>query len=120
MDICERYRIPHSHFLGGPLVWTQQDRDKAIWHARHRAERCSGCGTHPDEWDPKKGGDRQAYAAVESRCAGCAALELQQELTESRPKEDRLRGVRIVLRSRESIEREVAAGRAEGAGSLQR
>lgn len=85
-------------------MWTQQDRDKAIWHARHKAERCGSCGTHPDEWDPAKGGDRHAYAAVQSRCAGCAALEQQQEALESAPKGERIRGVRIVLKRRPTIE----------------
>jgi hypothetical protein len=118
MDICQTYRISHSHYLGGPPVWTEQDRDKAIWHARYRAERCSSCGTHPDEWDPAKGGDRQAYGAVESRCAGCAALEHQQAALESRPKEDRVRGVRIVLRPRAWIERR--AQRAASASTVQR
>lgn len=79
-------------------MWTQPDRDKAIWHARYKAERCSGCGTHPDEWDPEKGGHRQAYQAVESRCPGCAAIEQLQETTESRPKNERFKGVRIVLK----------------------
>lgn len=120
MTICETYRISHSHYLGGPAVWTQQDRDKAIWHAKYKAERCGSCGTHPDEWDPKKGGDRQAYAAVETRCAGCAALEKQQELYESRAKEERVRGVHIVLRPRAEIERKVAAERAQGPSQLQR
>lgn len=101
-------------------MWTQQDRDKSIWHARYRAERCSGCGTHPDEWDPAKGGDRQAYAAVESRCAGCAMLEQQQAALSSRAKEDRTRGVRIVLRPREAVERKVAIERAQGPDPVQR
>lgn len=100
--MCESYRISHSHFLGGPAVWTQQDRDKAIWHAQYKAQTCQGCGTHPDDWNPAKGGDRLAYAAVQSRCAGCAVLEQQQEAYESGPKEDKGRGVRIVLRRREA------------------
>jgi len=81
-------------------VWTQQDRDKAIWHARYKAERCPSCGTHPDDWDPDKGGDRHAYVAVQTRCAGCAALEQEQDAIASAPGE-RLRGVHVVLKRRD-------------------
>jgi len=91
-------------------VWTQQDRDKAIWHAKYKSETCSGCGTHPDEWDPEKGGDRHAYAAVESRCPGCAAIEQLQEAVESRPKNERIRGVRVILK--QAAERLVGGVRA--------
>lgn len=101
-------------------MWTDEDRDKAIWHAKYKAERCSGCGTHPDEWNPNKGGDRQAYGAVEERCAGCAALEQHQEALSSRAKEDRVRGVRVVLRPRAEIERRVAAERAKSANPVER
>jgi len=120
MSICETYRISHSHFLGGPMVWTDEDRDKAIWHAKYKAERCSSCGTHPDEWNPRKGGDRQAYGAVEERCAGCAALEQRQESLAAAPKEDRMRGVRVVLRTRAEIERRTAIERAASEGAVQR
>lgn len=94
--MCESYRIPHSHFLGGPNTWSQLDRDKALWHASWKAGVCSGCGTHPDEWDPDKGGSRAAYEAVKIRCAGCAATEQLREATESQKTKDR--GVRVELR----------------------
>ncbi len=81
-------------------MWTAQDRDKAIWHRSYRAEFCSECGTHPDEWDPSRSGDRQAYVAVQVRCAGCAVLEQAQEAYESAPKESKGRGVRITLKQR--------------------
>lgn len=96
MQVCESYRIPHSHFLGGPPIWTQLDRDKALWYAAWRAEMCPGCGTHPDEWDPAKGGSRTAYVAEQVRCPGCAASEQLRESIESQKVKDR--GVRVELR----------------------
>lgn len=99
--MCEVYRIPHSHFLGGPLVWTQADRDKAIHHQVLKAETCSGCGTHPDDWDPAKGGHRQAYVAKVDRCAGCAAVEQLQEARTAESKSGGVgRGERITLARR--------------------
>lgn len=102
MDVCEVYRIPHSHFLGGALVWTQADRDKAIQHQLLKAETCSTCGTHPDQWDPTKGGDRHAFVAHVSRCAGCAAIEQQQEALAAAVKSGNAgRGERVGLKPRE-------------------
>lgn len=98
MAICETYRISHSHFLGGPPVWTQLDRDKAVWHVAWKQALCQQCGTHPDEWDPDKGGDRTAYVAVTVRCTGCASLEQHREALESDRKQQGLRGVRAELR----------------------
>ncbi|MCZ2837135.1 hypothetical protein [Modestobacter sp. VKM Ac-2985] len=41
---------------------------------------CS-CGTRHDEWDPKQGGDRDAYVADTTYCRGHALLgEHQQAL----------------------------------------
>ncbi len=94
--MCEQYRIPHSHFLGGPPTWSQLDRDKALWYAAWKAETCSGCGTHPDEWDPAKGGSRTAYEATQKRCPGCAATEQLQESIAAQKTKDR--GVRVALR----------------------
>lgn len=96
MTICEDYRIPHSHFLGGPPAWTQLDRDKALWHAAWKRQTCQSCGTHPDEWDPAKGGDRRAYEAVVVRCAGCASIEQLRDATDTAKVKDR--GARVELR----------------------
>lgn len=94
--MCEAYRISHSHFLGGPPEWTQADRDKAVWYQLRKAETCSSCGTHPDEWDPAKGGDRHAYAAAVHRCPGCAQLEQGQAAQENDPNKGR--GEKIILK----------------------
>lgn len=96
LRIARAHRISHSHFLGGAPVWTQQDRDKAIWLAAHEGEICRSCGTHPDEWDPAKGGSRNAYVAVLHRCAGCAATEQRQEALAAEKSKDR--GTTVILR----------------------
>jgi hypothetical protein len=46
------------------LLWQQNEND-----------RCSACGTHPDDWDPKRGGHPHAYVAAIVDCPGCAATE---------------------------------------------
>jgi hypothetical protein len=71
MAYCAPRGIPHSHFLGGPLQWTELDREKALWWLIHDRQRCPHCGTRPDEWDEKAGGDRHAYRAEPHHCRGC-------------------------------------------------
>lgn len=39
------------------------------------AEACSRCGTRIAEWDPKRGGDRQAYIPQVYLCPGCKGTE---------------------------------------------
>lgn len=70
MAICGPAVIPHSHFLGGPLVWTELDREKQrAWH-RRQAETHT-CGVHPDVWDHERGGDL-GNLHMESRwCSAC-------------------------------------------------
>lgn len=63
--------IPHSRFLS----WSEDDQDKALAWRSLQSQRCSGCGTRADEWDPALGGDRHAYVADLSRCPGCEALD---------------------------------------------
>lgn len=35
---------------------------------------CRSCGTRPDEWNPERGGDRNAYAVALGRCRGCEVM----------------------------------------------
>lgn len=74
MAICEKYRISHSHYLGGPSAWTVNDRALAEAYASWSSDCCSKCGTHPDWWDPEKGGHRFAFIADTRRCPGCELL----------------------------------------------
>lgn len=94
------YRISHSQFLGGPAGWTQEDRDKAIWHEIHKSKTCKSCGTHPDDWDPKRGGRIDAWVADDHHCMGCQRLEQAREQAEKRAEkgEKPLKGTTIVLR----------------------
>jgi len=80
-------------------VWTQTDRDKALWYEIHKQKTCQSCGTHPDDWDPKKGGGRDAWVAVEHYCPGCQRLEVARERAEKRAEqgEKPLRGTSFVL-----------------------
>jgi hypothetical protein len=71
MAYCGPRGIPHSHFLGGPPVWTREDRDKALWWHIHELGRCPECGTRYDEWDPTKGGHDHAYVHELRKCWGC-------------------------------------------------
>lgn len=75
MAYCGPRGIPHSHFLGGPPAWTDEDRDKALaWSERERQTHHK-CGTRRDEWDPDRGGRRDAYDYLPDVCPGCEALE---------------------------------------------
>lgn len=90
--MCELYRIPHSHFLGGPLVWSVLDREKALAYQGWKARHCPGCGTREEEWDPERGGDRFAYVAETYRCPGCELRAMEQENIP-----DGAKGVKIAL-----------------------
>lgn len=93
MDVCAEYRIPHSVFLS----WSKLDRDKAIWHRIRVAGTCRTCGTHPDEWDPKKGGHRAAFTAEVHLCPGCE----QKQRVEKTLEDDQYKGQRglsVVMR----------------------
>lgn len=97
--------ISHSHFLGGPALWTDLDRAKARAFREWKADVCNGCGTHRDEWDPGKGGDRDAYVASLTYCQGCARLHESRE--HEVDDDDRARGAHQVLVPRETYEKMV-------------
>lgn len=94
LDICERHGISHSHYLGGPQLWTDLDREKVEAYKLWKSEACQKCGTHPDWWDPAKGGDRNAFIATDRRCPGCEVFE---ELHDQVHKGGRARGVQVHL-----------------------
>lgn len=71
MAYCGPLGIPWDEFLS----WPKPSRDAAIlWQIRER-QTCSGCGTHPDEWDETKGGHPRAFVATVRTCRGCGAAE---------------------------------------------
>lgn len=89
MAYCGPRGIPHSAFLS----WSKADRDKALtWLARDMAA-CPACGTRDAEWDPKRGGSRDAYRIEFHECPGCVEKERAQEAPELKEQ----RGVRPVL-----------------------
>lgn len=53
---------------------------------------CSDCGTRLEEWDPKQGGHRQAFAATTFMCPGCQQAESTME---SMAKEGSHKGVKV-------------------------
>lgn len=79
LAICETYQISHSHYLGGPPVWTAEDRSKVEALAEWKAGVCSGCGTHEDWWDRAKGGHPFAFITDTHRCPGCEIKAQEQD-----------------------------------------
>ena len=69
------------------LGWDSDDRDKAMWHQLRKRERCQGCGTHPDDWDPAAGGHVDAYVAKRVHCKGCQTKESGEEAFEREKKD---------------------------------
>lgn len=67
--------IPHSFFLGGPFMWTQDDQDKAMAFITERNLVCVSCGSRDDEWIDEHGHllpeSLEAYSHV---CYGCREL----------------------------------------------
>lgn len=89
MAYCGPRGIPHSTFLG----WRPSDQQKALAWQAFESRRCHGCGTHPDEWNPDLGGDRNAYGTDARICQGC--VELQRRHTDPDLKD--VRGLHIHL-----------------------
>jgi hypothetical protein len=54
--------------------WSPLARGLALAWQRNKKSTCS-CGTRHDEWDPKAGGDRDAYVADTTYCRGHAVLD---------------------------------------------
>lgn len=79
------------------LAWSPLDRDKAIWHLIRGGETCRGCGTHPDAWDPDKGGHRAAYLAEVHLCPGCEQRQ-RVEARLSSPENKGQRGLSVIMR----------------------
>lgn len=80
LELCDRYRIPHSFFLGaGDGRWSETDRAKALAYEAYRASVCANCGTRAAEWDEAQGGDRYAYVTTTVRCVGCELITAEQE-----------------------------------------
>lgn len=93
MAYCGPRGIPLSEFLR----WEPQDQDAALAWSEHDAQRCPDCGTHPDEWDERRGGHRHAYVVDVKRCPGCERHELGSEHVQRLAKEGE-RGLHVVMR----------------------
>lgn len=110
MAYCGPRGLPHSFFLGGPHLWTQADRDKALaWQELDR-QTCKGCGTRPEEWDPEQGGSRDAWEYVIDVCPGCE----RREATEARMQDKEhaeMKGKRIKVRKPKKPDPTASAGR---------
>lgn len=79
MSYCGPHGIAWSDFLS----WSKISRDAAIvWDLRRR-QSCGSCGTHPDAWDPARGGHDHAFVAEVRGCRGCETVaSAQQQLPE--------------------------------------
>lgn len=91
MAYCAPRGIPLREVF---LRWPQEDQDDALTWAAHEARRCSGCGTHPDDWDPDAGGERHAFRAEPYQCQGCVETQRTAEAPEM---QDGQRGMRVRL-----------------------
>jgi hypothetical protein len=92
LEVCEVFQIPHSHYLGGPLQWTDLDREKAEMYLAWKREVCPDCGTRESEWDPEQGGHRHAFISGNRRCAGCELLESERDAID-----DDEKGIKVFL-----------------------
>lgn len=99
--MCERFGIPHSRFLGGDGSWSALDREKALAWREWQRWSCGECGTRPDDWDPGRGGHRDAYIADTVRCPGCERIAQERDLVpDGRPGY----GVKVALLPRAAYE----------------
>ena len=81
MAYCGAAGIPHSWFLGGPYLWSDLDRAKALaWQARE-AGRCSRCGTVSADWVDDDGRllADPPFDFYTEECKGCLCREEKVE-----------------------------------------
>lgn len=93
MNYCGPHGVGWLEFLSWPKV----SRDAAILWQQHRAEVCTGCGTHPDEWNPARGGRPDAFEMGPTHCRGCEVRAQAEEQFERDRKRYR-RGTTMVMR----------------------
>jgi hypothetical protein len=67
------YIVPRGISYDAWVEWSPLARGYALAWQRNEGATCS-CGTRHDEWDPKAGGDRDAYVADTTYCRGHAVL----------------------------------------------
>lgn len=92
--MCAEYRISHTEFLR----WDPDDRAKALAAYARQRRTCSHCGTRPEEWDPERGGDRDAYLpTVKVPCRGCQVLDQAHNDEGMAARVKQARGAQIVL-----------------------
>lgn len=75
--MCREYGVSYSHFLGGPVRWTDEDRDKARAVEIHLRSRCPECGTFDDDWrDPvtRRALAEPRWMPTSHRCEGCRTI----------------------------------------------
>ncbi|MFE5117759.1 hypothetical protein [Streptomyces sp. NPDC056669] len=98
LELCEKFRIPHSQFLGGDGRWSDLDRAKALAWADWQRSVCPECRTRLEEWDRTRGGDPHAYVTDTLRCPGCELIEQERDHV---PQDRSGYGVKIQLLPRE-------------------
>jgi hypothetical protein len=75
MAYCGPRGIPLSVFES----WEPLDQQMALQWQSREAEKCSGCGFHPDVVDPERGGDPDALELVSRLCPTCEHAERKRE-----------------------------------------
>lgn len=79
LELCEKYRIPHSQFRGiGDGTWTARDRHKALAYRDYQRATCGQCGTRESDWVDDDGDFVEAYVASTHKCFGCAEIARKQ------------------------------------------
>lgn len=87
------------------VAWSADDREKALGFTKRQRETCSGCGTHPDEWQA----DADAYVGWLERCPGCERLEQEENNIPEAKRSSR--SIKRFLVPRSVAERMMARGR---------
>ena len=85
MDYCAPLGIPHRVFLGRPcwgeVLWTDDDRRKALEWAADKADHCSSCHQRRSDWLDENGKELRdpPFEVVEILCPGCQEIAWHTE-----------------------------------------
>lgn len=83
LSYCVPQGIPHSIFLGRPLpapgevMWTTDDRAKALAYIVDIDAHCPSCRQRRSEWEDESGKELRdpPFELVERVCPSCAVVE---------------------------------------------
>jgi hypothetical protein len=97
MEASARWGVYHGQFMDWPADEQAKCLALIVWEKKSKSERCSMCGTKPDEWLDENGRVvvPPPYVAEWENCEGCSSIGRREKDREKQ--DDMPKGMRVVL-----------------------